>query len=150
MSRKTHCFLWPEPRRLDDLPRWLTAIHKTLEQGPYGIQALLFRITKWPKQILSLPQQGTRAFDFCARQCLEQEKQAKWVHLPIPDELCMFNDSQLSWASHHSPGDSRECVAPAYSHSPRWMLCSLESLSSIPHNLTCGQKFLLDVPYSLG
>lgn len=74
-SRKTHCFLRPEPRRLDDLPRWLIAIHETLKRGPYGIQALLFRITMWPKQILSLPEQGSsQAFDFCARQCLEEEK----------------------------------------------------------------------------
>lgn len=57
--QKDLLFSWPESRRLGDLPRWLIALHRTLKEGPYVSQALWLGITMWPKQILSLSQQGS-------------------------------------------------------------------------------------------
>lgn len=78
-----------------------------------------------------------------------KSRQSGYIFYPQMNYVCT---TRANSAEPHItlPGDSRECVAPAYSHSPRWMLRSLESLSSIPHNLICGQKFLPDAPYSLG
>lgn len=105
VSRKTHYFLWSESRSFNDLPRWLTTLHRTLEQGPYIFQALLFRITMWPKQILSLCQQGPWVFDFCARQCLGGGKGGKIDGYSILRWITYVQQEPV-WPCITFPGDS--------------------------------------------
>lgn len=67
-----------------------------------------------------------------------KREESRCLFHPRTNYVCT---TRANLASHHSPWGACECGAPTYIHSPCQMLCSLESLQSIPHSWVFGQKF---------